>query len=134
MTSRRGTLVEQGARELLQAQGYTVKVIPCGFDKRAPPAHLVATKATGETRFIRIEKFTHQPVCVERVELKCMHDIAVLRRYLANHPEQVLLHCEIWTYSLWHGFRPFEVGLESIREIPKLTLGRSQPSVIAGIS
>jgi len=134
MTSRRGTLVEEGARELLQAHGYTVKVIPCGFDKRAPPAHLVATKATGETRFIRIQKISHQPICVETIKRKCTHDITRFRRYLESHPEQALLHCEIWTYSLWHGFRPFEVRRDSIREIPKLVLGRSQPSVIAGVS
>ena len=47
MTSRRGTLVEEGARELLQMHGYTVRVIPPGFNKKFPPAHLVATLPIG---------------------------------------------------------------------------------------
>jgi hypothetical protein len=33
MTSRRGTLVEDGARELLRLHGYAVDVIPPGFNK-----------------------------------------------------------------------------------------------------
>ena len=49
MTSRRGTLVEDGARELLRLHGYAVDVIPPGFNKKYPPAHLVATLPTGET-------------------------------------------------------------------------------------
>jgi hypothetical protein len=47
MTSRRGTLIEQGARELLQFHRYAVRVIPFGFNKRFPPVHLVATRPSG---------------------------------------------------------------------------------------
>ena len=58
MTSRRGTLVEEGARELLQVHGYRVRVIPPGFDKKLPPAHLVAERDSGEKRFIRCLLYT----------------------------------------------------------------------------
>ena len=71
MTSRRGTLVEEGARELLQVHGYTVDIIPPGFNKKFPPAHLVATRPSGETRFIRIRKFSHLPSTVDTV----MHEM-----------------------------------------------------------
>ena len=134
MTSRRGTLVEQGARELLQVNGYTVRIIPCGFNKRLPPAHLVATKTTGETRFIRIQKISHQPICVDTVEHSCANDIVQFRKYIQRHPELKMLHCEIWTYTIYHGFRPFEVTLDSVMEILKLSLIRLLTSENAGAS
>ena len=132
MTSRRGTLVEQGARELLQVNGYTVRIIPCGFNKRLPPAHLVATKKSGEIRFIRIQKLSHMHICAETIEHACANDIVQCRKYILRHPELNLLHCEIWVYTLYHGFRPFEIGLDSIREIPKLSLTRLLTSENAG--
>lgn len=122
MTSRRGTLVEEGARELLQIHGYTVRVIPPGFNKRFPPAHLVATRPSGETRFIRIRKLSHRPSTAETLEMHCTNDITQFRKYISSHPEAIGLHCEIWIYSLTHGFRSFEVLMDSIREIPKLSL------------
>ena len=38
MTSRRGTLVEEGARELLQVNGYTVRVVPPGVQQTVSPS------------------------------------------------------------------------------------------------
>ena len=131
MTSRRGTVIEQGAGELLQTHGYTVRVIPCGFDKRAPPAHLVASKA-GRTRFIRIRKISRLPVSAVTVEGRFNRDIVLFRKYLARHPGEIGLSCEIWTYSLTHGFRSFGVSPDAVREIPKFAVTQS-PSDIAGI-
>lgn len=121
MTSRRGTLVEDGARELLQVNGYTVRVVPPGFNKRHPPAHLVATHPSGETRFIRIRKISHRPMNAESIALDCAHDIARFRKYLSNNTDVTGLRCEIWAYSLTHGFRCFEVLMDNIREIQKIS-------------
>ncbi len=121
MTSRRGTLVEDGARELLRLHGYTVEVIPPGFNKKYPPAHLVATQPTGEKRFIRIRKLSHLPSTIDTVMNKCSMDLAQFRKHLACHAHEAGFHYEIWIYSLTHGFRCFEVLRDSIREIPKLT-------------
>ena len=132
MTSRRGTVIEQGASELLQTHGYSVRVIPCGFDKRAPPAHLVASKAGG-TRFIRIRKISRLPVSAVTVEGRFNRDIVQFRKYLTRHPGQAGLSCEVWTYSLTHGFRSFGVSLDAVREIPKFAVTQSPSSDIAGI-
>ena len=121
MTSRRGTLVEDGARELLRLHGFTVEVIPPGFNKKYPPAHLVATLPTGETRFIRIRKLSHLPSTIDTVMVKCRMDLAQFRKHLASHAHEAGFHYEIWIYSLTHGFRCFEVLRDNIREIPKLT-------------
>ena len=122
MTSRRGTLVEDGARELLRLHGYAVDVIPSGFNKKYPPAHLVATLPTGETRFIRIRKMSHLPSTADIIMAKCGLDLAQFRKHLARNAHEAGFHYEIWIYSLTHGFRCFEVLRDSIREIPKLTL------------
>jgi len=132
MTSRRGTVIEQGASELLQTHGYSVRVIPCGFDKRAPPAHLVASKAGG-TRFIRIRKISRLPVSAVTVEGRFNRDIVQFRKYLTRHPGQAGLSCEVWTYSLTHGFRSFGVSPDAVREIPKFAVSQSPSSDIAGI-
>lgn len=121
MTSRRGTLVEDGARELLRLHGYAVEVIPPGFNKKYPPAHLVATLPTGVTRFIRIRKLSHLPSTIDTVMIKCSMDLAQFRKHLACHAHEAGFHYEIWIYSLTHGFRCFEILRDSIREIPKLT-------------
>jgi hypothetical protein len=134
MTSRRGTLVEEGARELLQVHGYTVRVIPPGFNKRFPPAHLVATLPTGETRFIRIRKFSHLASTVKTVELKCSLDLVQFRKHIARHNGEAGFHYEIWIYSLTYGFRCFEVLMHSIREIPKLTLDGPAVSRAGGVA
>ena len=128
MTSRRGTLVEDGARELLQLHGYTVRVIPPGFNKKYPPAHLVAERDSGETRFLRIRKISHRPPTEETVKLNCWPDIVQFRKYLSRHMRETGLRCEIWLYTLRHGFRCFEVLMEGIREIPKLPPARQAVS------
>ena len=134
MTSRRGTLVEDGARELLRLHGYTVDVIPPGFNKKYPPAHLVATLPTGETRFIRIRKMSHLPSTADIIMAKCGLDLAQFRKHLARHAHEAGFHYEIWIYSLTHGFRCFEVLRDSIREIPKLTLHGSVVSQSRGVA
>jgi hypothetical protein len=120
MTSRRGTLVEEGARELLQLHGYSVRVLPPGFNKRLPPVHLIATGSSGETRFIRIQKLSHRSPTAESIERYCPNDFMQLRKYISTHPSAVGLRCEIWIYSLTHGFKCFEILADDIREIPKL--------------
>ena len=132
MTSRRGTVIEQGAGELLQTHGYAVRVIPCGFDKRAPPAHVVASKAGG-TRFIRIRKISRLPVSAVTIEGRFNRDIVQFRKYLARYPGEIGLSCEIWTYSLTYGFRSFRVSPDAVREIPKFAVTQSPSSDIAGI-
>ena len=130
MTSRRGTLVEEGARELLQVRGYTVHVVPFGFNKRSPPAHLVATRPSGETRFIRIRKISHRSSTADTVAIDFANDIAGFRKYISRNPTITGLSCEIWIYSLTHGFRCFEVHMESIHEIPKLPLNNPVISTV----
>ena len=119
MTSRRGTLIEQGARELLQVHGYTVRVIPPGFNKRFPPAHLVASRGPDETRYIKIRKISHLSLTVDLVQGIYKLDIVQFRTLLARHAGESGLRCEIWIYSLYYGFRCFEVLKDSVREIPK---------------
>ena len=134
MTSRRGTLVEEGARELLQIHGYTVNVIPPGFNKRYPPAHLVARRPSGETRFIRIRKFSHLPSTIDTVMQKCGLDLGQFRKHIDRHSCEAGFHYEIWIYSLTHGFRCFEVLRDSIREIPKLSLHGPVVSRTGGVA
>ena len=122
MTSRRGTLIEDGARELLQMHGYTGRTIPPEFNKRYPPAHLVATRETGENRHIKIRKMYRRPSTVETVESHCTKDLVQYRKYLSRHAEDTGLHCEIWLYFLSHGFCCFEVLMDSVREIPQFLL------------
>jgi len=134
MTSRRGTLIEDGARELLQVHGYTVEVIPPGFNKKYPPAHLVASLPSGETRFIRIRKFSHLPSTADTIMLKCRRDLEQFRKHLALHGGGAEVHYEIWIYSLTYGFRCFEIFRDNIREIPKLTLYRTCSSRAGGVA
>ncbi|WP_321506340.1 hypothetical protein [uncultured Methanoregula sp.] len=123
MTSRRGTLVEEGARELLQVCGYAVRIVPSGYHKRYPPAHLVATRPSGGTRFIRVRKISHRTLSAGTVAEIYSHDIARFRRYLSLHPGCSGLRCELWVYSLTCGFRCFEILPDSIREIRKPSPG-----------
>ena len=134
MTSRRSRLIEDGARELLQFHGYKVRVLPVGFNKRLPPAHLVATRPSGETRFIRITKLFHQSSSVQTVEQRCYVGLAQLRKHQALHAGETGLHYEIWCYSLSHGFRCFEVHKDSVREIPKLSLYTPVPRKTGGVA
>lgn len=122
MTSRRGKLIEEGARELLQLHGYTVRTIPPEFNKRYPPAHLVASQPSGETRHIKIRKMFRRPSTVDTVESHCTKDLVQYRKYLSRHAEDAGLHCEIWLYFLSHGFCCFEVLIDRVREIPQFLL------------
>jgi len=122
MTSRRGTLVEEGARALLRLHGYAVDIVPPGFNKKYPPAHLVASRPSGETRFIRIRKFSKLPSTVDMVMQKCGLDLVQFRKHIARHSSETGFHYEIWIYSVSYGFRCFGVLRDSIREIPKLSL------------
>ncbi|MCX6697693.1 MAG: hypothetical protein NTV84_09090 [Methanoregula sp.] len=122
MTSRRSTLIEEGARELLQLHGYTVRTIPPEFNKRYPPAHLVASRGTGETRFSRIRKISRRPTTVKTVESHCTKDLVQYRKHLFRHPEETGLHCEIWLYFLSYGFCCFEVLIDRVQEIPQFLL------------
>ena len=119
MTSRRGTLIEDGARELLQVHGYTVRVIPFGFNKRLPPAHLVASRGPDETRYIKIRKISHLSLTVDLVQGRYKLDIVQFRKLLARNAGETGVRCEIWIYSLYYGFRCFEVQKDIVREIPK---------------
>lgn len=121
MTSRRGKLIEEGARELLQLHGYTVRTIPPEFNKRYPPAHLVASRGTGEIRHIKIRKISRRPSTVETVESHCTKDLVQYRKYLSRHAEDAGLHCEIWLYFLSNGFCCFEVLMDSVREISQFS-------------
>jgi len=132
MTSRRGKLIEDGARELLQINGYSVQVIPPGFNKRFPPAHLVATRPSGETRYIRIRKLSHRPSTPETIQSNCAADIIRFRRHKSLQHKGTRLRYEIWLYSLTHGFRCFEVLKNSVREIPKFPGSGSMSSRARG--
>ena len=131
MTSRRGTVIEEGAAELLRMHGYTVRIVPGGFDRRSPPAHLVATNAA-ETRFIRVRKISRLPICPATIEYHCMQDVVQFRKYLAGHPKKTGLCCEIWTYTISHGFRPFAVSRDTVSEIPKVAVRRLPPLPATG--
>ncbi len=133
MTSRRGTVIEQGAGELLHAHGYTVRIMPSGFTRRSPPAHLVASKP-GETRFIRIRKTSRRPLSAGKIETQFRRDIGQFRKYLAHDPQEPGLCCEIWTYSLCYGFRPFEIRQDSVREIPRFTVSPPSSPVAGGVA
>jgi len=121
MTSRRGTLVEDGARELLQVHGYNVRVIPPGFNRQYPPVHLVAAMPSGEMRFIRIWKLSRQPSTIETIERKCSGTVSLFRKHQSKQSGKCSVHYEIWIYTLSYGFRCFEVLMDSIREIPKFS-------------
>ena len=134
MTSRRGTLIEDGAREILRMHGYSVVVVPPGFNKKNPPAHLVASRPSGETRFIRIRKFSKLPSTVDMVMQKCGLDLTQFRKHIARHAREAGFHYEIWIYSVSYGFRCFEVLRDSIREIPKLSLHGPGVSRAGGVA
>ncbi|MFA4877034.1 MAG: hypothetical protein WC586_06440 [Methanoregula sp.] len=121
MTSRRGTLVEDGACELLRACGFQVRVVPSGISKRYPPAHLVAARHA-RTRFIRVRKISRMQPTPSTLAAACSRDIVQFRKYLSRNHSIAGLSCELWVYSLKYGFRCFEVLADTIREIPKPTL------------
>jgi len=134
VTSRRCILLEEGVRELLESDHYTVRIMPVGYTQRSPPVHLVASRGPGVTRYIRIKKVIHRSRIALNIETRCRVEIRQYRRILSG-PEGIPgLHCEIWIYSLRDGFHCYEVLPGSVREIPKLVpdtggplLGREAP-------
>jgi hypothetical protein len=120
MTSRRCILLEDGVRELLESDHYTVRIMPVGYTQRSPPVHLVASRGPGETRYIRIRKVIHRSRIAQNIETRCRGEIRQYRRILSG-PEGIPgLHCELWIYSPHDGFHCYEVLTGSVREIPRL--------------
>jgi hypothetical protein len=120
MTSRRCSVLEQGIREQLQRGGYTVRVVPPVFSKKLPPAHLIAMRGDGETRYIRVRKISRKEPTVENVERFFGRDILRYRTCMARKPAGSGLHYEIWISTLHHGITCFEVSKDSVREIPRI--------------
>jgi len=116
MTSRRCTILEQGACEHLRLYGYEVRIIPAGGDKRLPPAHLVAGKS-GETRYIRIYKISARLANIYRVEECFVRAIQRYRTEMARHPALPIRY-EIWLYTVHPGYRCFAILPDRIQEIP----------------
>ena len=120
MTSRRCILLEEGVRELLELEHYTVRIMPVGYTQRSPPVHIVASRGPGETRYIRIKKVIHRSRIAQNIETRCRAEIRQYRRILSG-PERIYgLHCEIWIYSPHDSFHCYEVLTGSVREIPRL--------------
>jgi hypothetical protein len=119
MTSRRSTLIEQGACELLQRHGYAVEIAPPGYPRKYPPVHLIATRPPCETRLIRIQKLSRVAASVEIVERKCRIAITFFRKHIARDTGTAPVRYEIWTYSLSYGFRCFVILPDCVREIPR---------------
>lgn len=120
MTSRRCILLEEGVRELLESDHYTVRIIPVGYKQRFPPVHIVASRGPYETRYIRIKKVIHGSRIALNIETRCRVEIRQYRRILSGPEGFPGLHCEIWIYSPRDGFHCYEVLTGSIREIPRL--------------
>lgn len=132
MTSRRCILLEQGVRELLESDHYTVRIIPVGYKQRFPPVHIVASRGPYETRYIRIKKVIHRSRISMNIETRCRIEIGHYRRILSRPDGIPGLHCEIWIYTPRDGFHCYEVFTGSIREIPKLPEDTGQPLPEAG--
>jgi hypothetical protein len=121
LTSRRCIVLEEGVRELLELNNYTIQMVPVGYNKHSPPAHLLASRGPDETRYIRIKKVSRRSRTVQNIEAMCNNEIVQYRKMLARSPKSKGVHCEIWIYTLNDGYRCFEVLPENVREIPKLT-------------
>ena len=117
MTSRRCTVLEQGACEQLRLNGYEVRIIPTGNDLRLPPAHLVACRRDGETRYIRIYKISARLANIYRVEECFVRAIQRYRTEMARHPAFPIRY-EIWLYTVHNGYRCFAILPDRIQEIP----------------
>jgi hypothetical protein len=120
VTSRRCVVLEQGVCEQLQRAGYTVQTVPPVFSKRLPPAHLIATRGAGETRYIRIRKISRTEPTVENVEWFLGRDIIRYRTCMERRPAMPGLHYEIWVSTLRHGITCFEVSKDRVQEIPRI--------------
>jgi hypothetical protein len=120
VTSRRCVVLEQGVREQLQRAGYTVQTVPPVFSKRLPPAHLIATRGAGETRYIRIRKISRTEPTVENVERFLGRDITRYRACMERRRAIPGLRYEIWVSTLRYGITCFEVSKDSVQEIPRI--------------
>ncbi|MFA4826141.1 MAG: hypothetical protein WC593_13395 [Methanoregula sp.] len=134
MTSRRCALMEDVAREQLQLHGYSVRILPPGFLKLEPPAHLIATLPSGEMRLIRLWKITNQPSTIIDIERKYRVSIRLFRRHMSGHVPASERHYEIWIYTISYGFRCFEVLEHYIREIPKFPTNDPTVTVPGGVA
>lgn len=132
MTSRRCALMEDVAREQLQLHGYSVRILPPGFLKQEPPAHLIATLPSGEMRLIRLWKITNQPSTIIDIERKYRVSIQLFRRHMALHVPVSERHYEIWIYTISYGFRCFEILEQHLREIPKFPTDNPTVMVTGG--
>ena len=120
MTSRRCTVLEQGACEQLRLHGYEVRTVPNGQgDKRLPPAYLVASRKSGETRYIRIYKISARLANIYRVEECFTRAVLRYRTEMARHPGSPIQY-EIWLYTVNLGYRCFAILPDRIQEIPPL--------------
>lgn len=131
MTSRRCTVLEQGACEQLKLNGYEVRVLPSGLNKGLPPAHLIASRLSGETRYIRIRKISHRSANADTMERFFMQDIIRYRSEVARHPMNSTIRYEVWLYTLQNGYNCFEILPDRIQEIP-LIAGRMPERVFTG--
>jgi hypothetical protein len=121
VTSRRCILLEDGVRELLELDHYSVRILPAIYNSHSLPVHLVATRGADETRYIRIRKaYRSRRLAIRNVERMCRTDIVIYRRILSGPGCSAGLSCEIWIYSPCSGYHCFEVLRSSVREIPKL--------------
>ena len=127
MTSRRCIVLEEGVRELLELHHYTVRIIPVGYPQHSPPVHIVASRGSKETRYIRIKKISRRQRTIQSIETSCRNDIILYRKILSGSTRGTGLHCELWIYSLYDGYHCFEVLTGSVREIPKLDTGIPRP-------
>jgi hypothetical protein len=126
MTSRRCIVLENGARELLESEQYTVRIVPVGYNRHLPPVHLVASRP-GETRYIRIKKVCYRSRTARHIETRCRSEIGLYRRILSGPGVIPGLHCEIWIYSPYDGYHCFEVLPGGVREIPRLAGDTGNP-------
>ncbi len=134
VTSRRCIVLEEGLRELLEYHHYQVRIVPVGDKRHFPPVHLVATRGPDETRYIRIRKISSKSRAIRDIEIRCKGEIALYRRVLSGSPKAIALHCEIWIYSLYGGYRCFEVLPGSIREISLLAPDTGTPFPDRGVT
>lgn len=127
MTSRRCIILEEGVRELLELDHYTVQIMPVGYNRHFLPVHLVASRGEGETRYIRIRKAYRKRRTIQTIETMCRNEIRMYRRILARPDTIPGLHCEIWVYTLYSGFHCYEVLIGSLRQIPRLASDTTKP-------
>ena len=117
MTSRRCTVLEQGACEQLRLNGYEVRIVPNGQgDKRLPPAYLVAKKSS-EIRYIRIYKVSHRPATIDAVEQYFTRAVLRYRADMARHPDAPIRY-EIWLYKVQQGYCCFAILPDRVQQIP----------------